>query len=377
MKRIAGRKIINIVVTLALVLITTLAAGCSKGSSGSSSSALVADALSTNVSETEVSHKFAMILGVGGRGDNGYNDEVYSGCEMASERFNVPFDYCEPKDISDFETQLRMYADSGEYDVIMACSTEHKDALLMVAVDYPEQKFCMLDAAIEGYANIHSITASHPEQHFLSGVLAGLVVQDNRFPLLNPDTNILGYAIGMDNPVSRAQASGYLAGAKFVNPQVTFLTNYIGGYNDPGTAKEIAMSMYERGADIVSVNAGSSSLGVFNAAKEKGKYVIGTSLAMVDPDHSLSTSRKKVEQFVVQEISTIVNRTWAAGIDVYGIKEGVCDYDVENLNTKIPADVREKVEKAKKMVIDGKLTLPTDLNQIDDWAAKNQFDKIQ
>jgi basic membrane protein A len=372
MKRTTEKKIVKTVVVL--VLIAVLAAGCGKASSGSSASA--AGTSPVEASTAKASHKFAMILGVGGRGDNGYNDEVYLGCEMASEKFNIPFDYCEPKDISDFETQLRMYADSGEYDVIMACSTEHKDALLMVAGDYPEQKFCMIDAAIEGYANVHSITASHPEQHFLSGVIAGLVVQDKRLPLINPSTNILGYAIGMDNPVSRAQASGYLAGAKFVNPQVVFLTNYIGGYNDPGTAKEIAMSMYERGADIVSVNAGSSSLGVFNAAKEKNKYVIGTSLAMVDTDHSLSTSRKKVEQFVVQEISTIVDGTWAAGIDVYGIREGVCDYDVENLKTKLPADVSEKVERAKKMVIDGKLTLPTDLNQIDDWIAKNQFDKM-
>jgi basic membrane protein A len=321
------------------------------------------------------SHKFAMILGVGGRGDNGYNDEVYLGCELASQRYGVPFDYCEPKDVSDFETQLRMYADSKEYDVIMACSTEHKDALLMVAEDYPEQKFCMIDAAIEGYKNVHSITASHPEQHFLSGVLAGLVVQDSRLPLINPRANILGFAIGMDNPVSRAQAAGFLAGAKFVNPQVSFLTNFVGAYNDPGTAKEISMAMYERGADIVSVNAGSSSLGVFNAAKEKNKYVIGTSLAMVDPAHSLSTSRKKVEQFVVQEIGNIVNGTWAPGVEVYGIKEGVCDYDTANLDTKIPADVIEKVEKAKKMVTDGKLALPTDLDQVDAWAAKNQFDK--
>jgi basic membrane protein A len=321
------------------------------------------------------SRKFAMMLGVGGRGDNGYNDEVYLGCEQASQKYGIPFDYCEPKDISDFETQLRMYADSQEYDVIMACSTEHQDALIMVAQDYPEQKFCMIDASLDG-KNIHSITASHPEQHFLSGVLAGLVVQDSRLPLINPRTNILGFAIGMDSPVSRAQAAGFLAGAKFVNPQVSFFTNFIGAYNDPGTAKEISMSMYERGADIVSVNAGSSSLGVFNAAKEKNKYVIGTSLAMVDPDHSLSTSRKKVEQFVVQELGNIVNGTWAPGVEVYGIKEGVCDYDVANLNTKIPADVIEKVEKVKQMVIDGKLKLPTDLNQVDAWAANNQFDKM-
>ena len=318
--------------------------------------------------------KFAVIFGVGGLGDNGYNDEVYQGVKMAAEQFGASYDYAEPQDITEFETQLRMFADADEYDTIIAVSTEQAEALKMVAEDYPDQKFTMLDTKIEGFDNVHSISASHPEQHFLSGMLAGLATQDERFPLSNPQ-NVLGFTIAMDTPTSRGQASGFLAGAKYANPEVEILTNFIGGYNDPVTAKELALVMYERGADVVSANAGSSTQGVFAAGKEVNRYVIGTSLAMADPKVSLSTSLKKVWLFVVQEIESLDNGTWEPGFTVKGIAEGVTDYDVEGLEVQIPDDIVKILDDTRKLISEGKLVLPTDLDQIDEWASKNKLQK--
>lgn len=318
--------------------------------------------------------KYAVLFSGGGLGDNGYNDEVYLGMEMTTEQFGATFDYVEPKDIIEFETQLRSYADTGEYDTIMATSTDQFDVLKMVAEDYPEQKFTMLDTVIEGYDNIHSVAAAHPEQHFLSGMLAGLATQDERFPLSNPE-NILGFTIAMDTPTSRGQAAGFLAGAKYVNPDVEILTNFIGGYNDPATAKELALVMYERGADIVSVNAGSSSQGVFYAAEEVNKYVIGTSKNMASATNSLSTSVKKVWLLVVQEIESLSNGTWEAGFTVKGIADGVCDYDIEGLDVEVPEDIKKILEDTKKLIADGTLVLPTDIDQIAEWSANNKLQK--
>ena len=315
--------------------------------------------------------KFAIVFGVGGLGDNGYNDEVYEGCLMAVEEFGCSFDYCEPADISETETQLRGYADAGIYDTIMVISTEMVDALTMVAPDYPDQKFCMIDTGLEGYDNIHSLTASHPEQHFLSGVLAGLATMDERFPLANGE-NKLGFCIAMDTPTSNAQASGFLAGAKYINPDVEIMTSYIGGYADPATAKELATTMYERGADIVSVNAGGSSLGVFNAAAEQNTYVIGTSMAMLDPDHSLCTSMKYVQQMVVAEVRALTEGTWEPRVDVYGIKDGVCTYSLNGVNTEVPQDIIDQLEDMKAKIADGTLVLPTHPSEVDAWVAANR-----
>jgi len=361
-----------LILVLAFSMVLSLLVGCGQKPVQTPDSS--SNTEGENSGQNEKPIKFALIFGVGGLGDNGYNDEVYQGVKMAEEQLGAICDYAEPKDITEFETQLRMFADTGEYDTIIAISTEQAEALKMVAEDYPNQRFTMLDTEISGLDNVHSLAASHPEQHFLSGMLAGLATQDDRFPLSNPE-NILGFTIAMDTPTSRAQASGFLAGAKYVNPDVEILTNFIGGYNDPVTAKELARVMYERGADIVSANAGGSTQGVFAAAREANRYVIGTSLAMADPKHSLSTSVKKVWLFVVQEIESLKNGTWKPGYTVKGIKDGVCDYDIEGLEVKIPDDIKQILDDTKKLIADGKLVLPTDLDQVDEWAAKNQLKK--
>lgn len=356
---------------LSLALLLGLAA-C--GSSGTSSFSAPPDD-STKEPAAAVGEggvKFAVMFGVGGLGDNAFNDEVYEGCTMAVEEFGATFDYCEPVDVAEFEIQLRAYADTGEYDVIIAISTEMVDALSMVAEDYPDQKFCMLDTYIEGFDNIHCPTPSQPEQHFLSGVLAGIATQDERFALSNPE-NILGFCIAMDTPTSRGQASGFLAGAKYINPDVEIMTSFIGGYADPSTAKEQATTMYDRGADIISTNSGTSATGVFNAAVEQNRYVIGTSLSMVDGDHSLATSMKYIQQCVVEEIRSLTEGTWKPGKDVYGIKDGVCDYSLKGVNTEIPEDVIATLDAIKALVADGTLVLPTDLDQVDAWAANNRY----
>lgn len=356
---------------------STTAAGTTAGTTTAGTTAAGTSAEGTTTAGTSTGEKvhFAILFGVGGLGDNGFNDEVYQGCELAAQQFGATFDYAEPRDITDFETQLRLFADAGEYDTIIAVSTEQVDALKMVAGDYPEQRFTLIDSIVEGFDNVRSITASHPEQHFLSGMLAGLATQDSRFPLVDPSNNILGFTIAMDTPTSRGQASGFLAGAKYANPEVEILTNFIGGYSDPVTAKELATVMYERGADIVSANAGGSTQGVFQAAKERNKYVIGTSLAMVDPAVSLSTSVKKVWNFIVAEVETLQKGEWKAGYEVFGIAQGICDYNIENLDTEIPADIVKILEDTKQLIAEGKLVLPTDLDQVDAWAANNKLTK--
>lgn len=363
----------NLSLVLVLCMVISLLAGCAKKTTPAEEGKTPVTPPVGEVKDAD-NINFAVIFGTGGLGDNGYNDEVFKGCEMAVEQFGATFDYVEPKDISEFETQLRMYADSEEYDVIIAISTEQADALKMVAEDYPNQKFTMLDTVIEGYDNIHCMSAAYPDQHFLSGMLAGIATQDTRFPLSNPE-NVLGFCIAMDTPTSRGQATGFIAGAKYANPEVEILTNFIGGYNDPATAKELALVMYDRGADIVSANAGSSTQGVFYAAEETNLYVIGTSLAMADPKQSLSTSTKKVWLFVVQEIESLKNGTWEAGYTVKGIPDGVCDYDVEGLDVVVPEDIIKILDDTRTKIAEGKLELPTDLDQIDAWAANNKLEK--
>lgn len=349
------------VVALALVLILSLTvlAGCA----GNEAPA-----------ETPTGDEAVRIAIIHGNlGDLGFIDEAHIGLNKAKEELGIEFDYAEILENSEVETQLRMFSDSGDYDLIIALGANYIDPLLAVAADYPEQHYTLADGVVEGYDNIHSIRALDPEQTFLSGVIAGLVTQDERMPLSNPE-NIIGFVGGMDTPVSRSGAAGFMAGARYVNPEVEFIYNIVGNYRDPGTAKEIAMTSYGRGADVISHNAGGSGLGVFAAAEESNKYVIGSSLATVDPERSLVTSIKRIDLLIYQEIEEVVNGTWASGVTLKGIRDDVTGYSREGITNELPEDILAIVEEVKQQYIDGKFQLPDDPDQVDAWTLENSYE---
>ncbi len=377
------RKSTVTMVTAAALILSMLLGGCGKPVNSTETTTQAPAAQTTEgqaasadqaepAAPADSDMKFAVVFDLGGIGDNGYNMEIHQACVDLAEKYGIGFDFVEPKAINDYETQFRMYADSEEYAVIVGVAYAHADAMRMVAPDYPDQKFAILDTVVDDVENIHSLSAFHPEQHFLSGVIAGLVTQDDRMPMANPE-NVLGFAIAMDSPVSRAQAAGFMAGARYVNPEVEFITNYIGSYKDPAKAKEIAMTAYGRGADIVCQNAGASGMGVFAAGEEAGRYVVASSVATITPGYTLSVSLKRMETFLDYELNSIMNGTWQAGSTQLGIKDGACGYLIEGTGVEIPEDIIEKAEEIKQQFIDGKFTLPEDIEEIDAWTAANQY----
>ena len=63
------------------------------------------------------------------------------GLNEAKDKLGIEFDYAEIVDISEVEMQLRMFADSEEYDLIIALGADYIDPIKVAAADYPEQKF--------------------------------------------------------------------------------------------------------------------------------------------------------------------------------------------------------------------------------------------
>ena len=84
--------------------------------------------------------KVAIVYSVGGLGDHSFNDAAQRGLEKAKKELGIEYVGYEPKDpTSEAEGQLRTYAESGEYDLIIATGFMMKDALATVAKEFPEQ----------------------------------------------------------------------------------------------------------------------------------------------------------------------------------------------------------------------------------------------
>lgn len=320
--------------------------------------------------------KAACILGVGGLGDQSYNDLVYAGMKKAESDLGVSFDYAEPKQISEFELIMRDMASSGEYGVIVCVGFDQVDPLTKVAPEFPDQKFALIDGEVTG-GNIANYTCKEEEGSFLVGALAGLM-KKNAAAYGVADNNQLGFIAAMEIPLLVKFNAGYQAGAKLVNPQINVFTDYVSGNNpfsDTTTAKEIALSQFDKGADIIYHAAGGSGLGVFQAAKEKNFIAIGvnSNQNVLDPDHIVASMLKRVDTAAFEIVkAACVDGNLAVGTTtVLGVKDDGVGYTLEGSNIKISDEDVAIIESLKGKVKDGSLVIPTTLEEVDAFVSAN------
>ena len=353
-----------IATVLAVLLLCSMATACA------------APGAATTPANGDSAKKAACILGVGGLGDQSYNDLVYSGMKKAESELGISFDYAEPKQISEFELIMRDMASSGQYSVIVCVGFDQVDPLTKVAPEFPDQQFALIDGTVDG-ANIANYTCMEEEGSFLVGALAGLM-KKNAATYGVADNNTIGFIAAMEIPLLVKFNAGYQAGAKFVNPAITVLTDYVGGNNpfsDTTTAKEIALTQSSKGADIIYHAAGGSGLGVFQAAAEQNFKAIGvnSNQNVLDPDHIVASMLKRVDTaaFEIVKAACVDGNLAVGSTTVLGVKDDGVGYTLEGSNIKVSDEDVAIIEGLRAKIADGTLVIPTTLEEVDSFLAAN------
>ncbi len=366
---------------LAFTLITAMAmGGCSSQTAASSTVASTAPASAAPSGVAKVDGKAACILGVGGLGDQSFNDLVYEGMNKAKTELGVDFDYAEPKQISDFELIIRDMASSGKYKVILCVGFDQVDPLKKIAPEFPDQQFALIDGQVDA-KNVVNYMSKEEEGSFLVGAMAGLM-KKNAVANHLKEGNQLGFVGAMEIPLIVKFAAGFQAGAKYVNPDAKVLIDYVSGSNpfsDTTTAKEIATSQFSKGADIIFHAAGGSGLGVFQAAKESGFYAIGcnSNQNTIDPDHIVASMLKRVDTaaYDVVKSAVIDNNLKVSTTVLLGLSDEGVGYTFQKSNIKVSDDIIAKVEAIKADVISGKLVVPQTNDDVAKFLKSNTYSK--
>jgi basic membrane protein A len=310
--------------------------------------------------------RVGLIIATGGLGDRSFNDSGYAGVKRAQDELGIEFDYVEPKEIAEYEGHERAFAQKGTYDLIVGLGFDQADPMTKVAKEFPEQKWLMIDGVIQDVPNVRSVTFKDFEKAFLIGGFAG---QLTTLPLDKGNADcVIGGVGGMDIPLIKAFAAGYSAGARYINPDCQVIINYVGGWADSAKGKEIALSMYDQKADIVYAFAGGSGLGVFEAAKAKDLYALGTDVNQnyIDPDHIVLSAQRYLDNVIFDTIKALKEESkFEAGWHELGLKENAVGYTLESSNVKVPDEVVKKVEEMKAKVISGELVPPSTLEEVD------------
>ncbi|HKI04478.1 MAG TPA: BMP family ABC transporter substrate-binding protein [Thermoanaerobaculia bacterium] len=291
-----------------------------------------------------------IVFDSGGKDDRSFNAAAFRGVTRAAKDFPIVLRDAEPGDPASLEPAMRAFAEVG-YDLVIGIGFAQTPIVEAVAKDYPGINFAIVDG-VSNLPNVASLVFKEHEGSYLVGMIAA---RKSR-------TGVLGFVGGMDIPLIHRFATGYAEGARAVNPKVQVIQNFVGvteaAWNNPGKGKELSVAQIGKGADVIFAAAGNSGLGVFDAAEQYKKFVIGvdSNQNWVKPGFVLTSMVKRVDNAVYQIISDMVSRRFQGGIHVYGLQDGGIGYAMDQYNEKlVPPDVIREVEAAKARIIAGQI----------------------
>ncbi|WP_186646346.1 BMP family lipoprotein [Fluviispira vulneris] len=304
--------------------------------------------------------KICMILDKAGKDDRSFNQAAYEGFQTALKTLPISKEskVIDAKEDAQLKQAIRAFAKSS-CAVIFSIGINNADAIKALIPTYPKQKFVLIDSVIDE-KNVRSIVYREDQGSFLVGAIAAM----------KSKTNEIGFIGGMDIPLIRRFETGYIAGAKYINPKIKVLSAFVGisieAWNNPTKAQEIALNQYRQGADIIFHAAGGSGLGVFNAAEKKEnlkykKYAIGcdSNQNWIKPGIILTSMTKGVAATVVDTIQSVIDDKFMTGTYSYGLDHNGVNwaYDSYNKNLFTEKDL-EKIEQIKKDIIAEKIQVP-------------------
>ena len=305
-----------------------------------------------------------IVFDLGGRGDKSFNDGAYLGAERAEKELGVRVRFVEPGEGSDREAGLRLLAAEG-MDLVIGVGFIFTDDLTQLAKEYPNTNFGGVDYSVgqdkDGKvilppANLAALKFREEQGSFLVGAIAALAGKSKK----------VGFVGGMNFPLIHKFEMGYSAGVKAVCPDCEVLSQYAGvtpeAFRNPGKGKELALSQYQQGVNVIFHASGSTGLGVFEAARQTGKLAIGVDADQYKeaPGYVLTSMVKRVDNAVFDAIKRVKEKRFKGGIYQYGLAEDGVGYVYDTNNEKlIPAAVRARVEALKQEIIAGRISVPS------------------
>jgi basic membrane protein A len=305
-----------------------------------------------------------IVLDVGGLGDKSFNDGAYRGAERAEQEFGAHIRLIEPGEGSDREAGLRLLA-AEHMDLVIGVGFIFTDDITQLAKEYPNINFADVDYSLSTDkagnplpppSNLAALKFKEEEGSFLVGAIAALVGNSKK----------VGFVGGMDVPLIQKFEAGYKAGVKAVCPTCDVIVQYAGvtpeAFRNPGKGKELGLSQYQQGVNVIYHASGSTGLGVFEAARQTGKFAIGVDADQYSeaPGHIVTSMVKGIDVAVFDMIKRVKDHTFKGGIYTFGLEQNGVGYVYDEHNRAlIPDSVRTRVEQLKADIIAGKIHVPS------------------
>ncbi|MDO5605932.1 MAG: BMP family ABC transporter substrate-binding protein [Paracoccus sp. (in: a-proteobacteria)] len=291
----------------------------------------------------------ALIFDLGGKFDKSFNEAAHMGATRWKEETGGTYKEMEMQSEAQREQALRRLAETGANPIVMT-GFAFGEVLGKVAPDYPDTKFVIIDMAVE-LPNVQSNVFADEQGSYLAGVMAAKATK----------TNAVGFVGGMDVPLIRNFACGYVQGVKSVNPDIKVIQNMTGttpaAWNDPVKGGELARAQKSQGADVIYAAAGGTGLGVLQAAADEGILSIGVDSNQnhLHPGKVLTSAVKRVDNAVYDafvagtDVEVGIINVWDVADDGVGVTMD------ENNAPLVTEEMAQAVEDARAKIASGEL----------------------
>ncbi|RLC97984.1 MAG: BMP family ABC transporter substrate-binding protein [Chloroflexi bacterium] len=342
-----------LLITLSLLTIVALLAACGPKETEVATEAPV-EITMEDCPKAEV-FCVGLVTDVGKIDDKSFNQSTWEGVQLTQDELGVDIvQYIETTDSKDYGKNIAQFGDAG-FDVIVTVGFGLGEATLEAGPKYPDVKFIGVDQ-FQGdvVENVVGLIFPEDQSGFLAGALAAQMSESGK----------LGAVLGTDAvpPVWRF-GEGYRAGAQYINPDIEVNVVYHNDvgfdktFTDPEWGKTTALSMIDKGVDVIFGAGGKTGNGALLGCAEKGVLAIGvdTDQYYTVPEAQsvlLTSAMKLLTPGTFDLIKMAKEGNFPAGGNYLGAA-GLAPY--HDLADQVPDDVDAKIQEIDAALKDGSL----------------------
>jgi basic membrane protein A len=362
-----ARRTLSLLALLLALLLVATACGGDDGATDTGDDADTGDTGEGDAAGGELDARVGMVYDIGGRGDLSFNDSAAAGLDRAAAEFNIEANELEPAEGGENREELLRLLSEQNFDLVFGVGFLFADSIGAASTDFPDVRYGLIDGFIEDLteeSNVIALGFAEEQGSFLVGAAAAL----------KSETGTIGFIGGVEIDLIQKFQAGFEAGAREVNPDIDIQVQYISqppdfsGFADPAKGREVALGMYQGGADIVYHAAGASGTGLFEAARETSEggdsqvWAIGvdSDQYLTAPEelreYILTSMLKNVDVAVYETIVAHVNGEFTGGYRTFDLESGGVGYSTEG---GFIDDITDQLEELKQRIIDGDIEVPT------------------
>ena len=232
--------------------------------------------------------------------------------------------------------------------LIFATAFGYQPFVLQVAKQNPDVNFVVTGPWVQKEArpkNVSSVYANLWEVRYLTGIVAAEMSK----------SKTLGFVSAFSIPSVVAGINGFEQGAKSVDPSIKTKVVLTSNWYNPPQSTQAAETLAKSGADVIAKHE--DSVGPLLGAKAAGVWGIGSEAdtSSQTPETYLTGSVYDWTKYSEKKYQQTVDGNFT-NEEVNGdLKSGMVK--LGPLNSKVPASVKAKVEKAQKQIEDGSLVV--------------------